>query len=296
MEEKSVSLSDPAVSDSSWTEAKLQILEKYLSAYTTILSKRRGRYKFAYIDAFAGTGDRKITKSTNSPQFLLPEFEETETIEFLDGSAVKALKVEPKFETCIFIEKSKKRFDRLQAKLKTEFPERNVRFLNGDANKEIQQICSKNWSGHRAVLFLDPYGMQVSWQTIELVAQTQAIDLWILFPLGVAVNRLLKKDGQIDESWKNRLDIIFGTGDWFNHFYTEERQVGLFEESSTLKKTASFETIGKYFIQRLQTIFPYVAKNPYRLLNSSNNPLYLFCFAAHNATALKIAEDILKKF
>lgn len=296
MAEKSVSTNEPAVSDSSWTEAKLQILEKYLHAYTTILSKRRGQFKFAYIDAFAGTGDRKVTKTSNAPQFLLPEFEEPETREFLDGSAVKALKVEPKFETCIFIEKSKKRFDRLQSKLKTEFPDRDIRFRNEDANAVIQQICSKNWSEHRAVLFLDPYGMQVSWQTIENIARTKAIDLWILFPLGVAVNRLLKKDGQIDESWKNRLDTIFGTDDWFNHFYIQERQAGLFEESATLKKTASFETIGKYFIQRLQTIFPYVAKNPYRLLNSSNNPLYLFCFAANNATALKIAEDILKKF
>ncbi len=138
--------------------------------------------------------------------------------------------------------------------------------------------------------------MQVSWETINMIAQTKAIDLWILFPLGVAVNRLLKIKGQkIPQAWKNRLDTIFGTDEWINQFYSQEKQVGLFEESSALKKTASFETIAKYFIQRLQTIFPYVAKNPYRLLNSSNNPLYLFCFASNNATGLRIAEYILKK-
>ncbi|MEW6074198.1 MAG: hypothetical protein AB1726_16580 [Planctomycetota bacterium] len=54
----------------------------------------------------------------------------------------------------------------------------------------------------RKVLFLDPYGMQVEWVTIEAVAQTKAIDLWVLFPLGVGVNRLLTKSGEIPESWR----------------------------------------------------------------------------------------------
>jgi three-Cys-motif partner protein len=38
-----------------WTAIKLEILKKYLSAYTTILRKKN-YYKIAYIDAFAGTG------------------------------------------------------------------------------------------------------------------------------------------------------------------------------------------------------------------------------------------------
>jgi hypothetical protein len=35
------------------------------------------------------------------------------------------------------------------------------------------------------VLFLDPYGMQVDWTTIEAIARTKAIDLRVLFPLGI---------------------------------------------------------------------------------------------------------------
>ncbi len=41
------------------------------------------------------------------------------------------------------------------------------------------------------MVFLDPYGMQVEWSTIEALAATKAIDLWYLFPLGVGVARLL---------------------------------------------------------------------------------------------------------
>ena len=32
--------------------------------------------------------------------------------------------------------------------------------------------------------------MQVDWSTFEAIAATKAIDLWILFPLGQAANRL----------------------------------------------------------------------------------------------------------
>ncbi|GAI54351.1 unnamed protein product, partial [marine sediment metagenome] len=50
------------------------------------------------------------------------------------------------------------------------------------------------WQNNRAVLFLDPYGMQVNWETIKAIANTEAIDLWYLFPFGIGVNRLLQKD------------------------------------------------------------------------------------------------------
>jgi hypothetical protein len=58
------------------------------------------------------------------------------------------------------------------------------------------------------------------------------------------------------------------------------------------------ETIGRYYNDRLGVIFPGVAKEPGVLRNSTNNPLYLLCFAVGNERgapiALKIAEHLLK--
>jgi hypothetical protein len=58
-------------------------------------------------------------------------------------------------------------------------------------------------------------------------------------------------------------------------------------------------TIGRYFLDRLQSLFAGVAKVPAVLRNSANNPLYLLCFAVGNengkSTALRIAESLLKK-
>ena len=59
--------------------------------------------------------------------------------------------------------------------------------------------------GGEVHLFLDPYGMQVEWETIRSIASTQAIDLWVLFPLGMGMSRVLVKSGQIPDSWRQRV-------------------------------------------------------------------------------------------
>ena len=56
-----------------WTQEKLEVLRKYLVAYTNVLKNQRlERY---YIDAFAGTGDRTSHRDKAPKLFELPEFE-----------------------------------------------------------------------------------------------------------------------------------------------------------------------------------------------------------------------------
>lgn len=283
-----------------WTDEKLERVRKYLVAYTTIMSKQP--FRFAYIDAFAGTGYRDLRREASSGELMFPELAEQESRHFLEGSARIALQIRPRFHKYIFIEKDGRRFEELN-KLRNEFPsvQDDIILVNADANSYLQEdLCeNRNWRKHRAVLFLDPYGMQVEWKTIEAIARTQAIDLWILFPLGVAVNRLLRKDGNIDPIIRSRLDRLFGATDWYDAFYRTVSRVGLFGEETTVEKVGGFELIGNYFVKRLKTIFADVAENPLSLYNSRNNPLYLLCFAAGNPkgakTAVKIAQDILKR-
>lgn len=280
-----------------WTDEKLERVRKYLAAYTTIMSKQP--FRFAYIDAFAGTGYRDLRQETSPGELMFPELAEQESQSFLEGSARIALQIRPRFHKYIFIEKDSKRFEELQ-KLKEAFPSLrdDIDLRNEDANDFLQTFLQgKNWREHRAVLFLDPYGMQVEWKTIEAIAHTQAIDLWILFPLGVAVNRLLRKNGKIDSIIRSRLDRLFGATDWYEAFYRTVSRVGLFGEETTVEKVGGFELIGDYFVKRLKTVFAGVAQNPLPLYNSRNNPLYLLCFASGNprgaGLAVKIAQDIL---
>nr|MBA3634173.1 three-Cys-motif partner protein TcmP [Acidobacteriota bacterium] len=186
--------------------------------------------------------------------------------------------------------------------LKSDYPNLADKIfpISADANDYLRNFCQGDWRFKRAIVFLDPYGMQVKWNTIEAIAKTQAIDLWILFPLGVAVNRLLRKDGKISEPVKQRLDEMFGTQDWFEAFFKEKERRSLFDIQRGFEKTANLDSIAEYFNKRLESVFAGVARNPLKLHNSKNNPLYLLCFAIGNPNpkakglALKLANHILQ--
>src|SRR6185295_1110218 len=219
-----------------WTTKKLEILRNYLGAYAKVLKNQA--FTTAYIDAFAGTGYRTLKQLETDRSLLFPDLAEEAPQKLLEGSAKMALQVEPRFDRYIFIEKDPDRCDQLE-ELRSDFPHlaEDIRIRRGEANRVIRDLCRKNWERHRAVLFLDPYGMDVEWATIEKVAKTGAIDLWVLFPLGIGVNRLLPRSGEIPAGWRNRLDLILGSDDWYQAFYRAETTTNLFgEEETTLVK------------------------------------------------------------
>lgn len=279
-----------------WTEEKLDRIRDYLPAWHKVLSNTT--FTKLYIDAFAGEGVRQQTYHSDRQfgETLIPEPEDAEN--FFDGSAKIALKNEPPFDQYHLIDISKYNADRLSA-LKLEFPERYIRVAKEDANTEVRRLCKQTeWNRTRAVLFLDPFALQVQWETIEAIAQTKAIDMWYLFPLGAA-NRLLMRDkDRIPQKWAERLDLLFGTGDWQKMFYEEPRQSELFGGADEKKVERHADAIEAYLYERLLSVFPSVAKNMLRLKNSKNVVMFTLCFAAANEGcggkhAVKIANHLL---
>lgn len=282
-----------------WTQKKLAKVSSYLTAYTNALKNMP--FTLIYIDAFAGTGYRTMEKSSDLGSGIFIDQVGDDLNAFHDGSAKIALQTNPRFNRYCFIEQDAVKCVELE-KLKQEFPDKaqDIHIVNDDANTALLNICN-NWNrkSHRAVLFLDPFGMNVSWKTIEAIAKTESIDMWYLFPLGVGVMRLLTNDGNIPDAWQNRLDNIFGEPDWRDKFYKTQVIQGLLFDDEVTKKTAGAKQISDYFVKRLETIFAGVARKPLPLYNAKNNPLYLLCFACGNKKgapiALKIADYILKR-
>lgn len=276
-----------------WTEAKLDRLKQYLVAYRAIFSKnpKAQFYKTCYVDAFAGSGYRL-------PSAADPTDPDEQA--YRKGSARIALEIEPPFDEFIFIEQCPERVQDLTA-MRIAFPNRadRVRIEPADANAFLQQWCkATNWKRHRAVVFLDPYGMQVQWATLTAIAATRAIDMWLLFPLGMAVMRLLTKAGPPPPEWASALTRIFGTDEWRSAFYPPQTEELLWGSEETHQRTATLRSVGHFFVARLQSIFEKVAANPLPLVNSQNTPIYLLCFAAGNKKgadiAVRIAQHILR--
>jgi three-Cys-motif partner protein len=183
-----------------WTQRELGVVREYLRLYATALKNQS--FERIYIDAFAGTGDRTNKRRDSLPLLDLPEFDAV-----AKGPARLALEVEPAFHRYILVERASE----LEA-LKTEFPNLKVEIVNADANEAIAAVCSTtNWRGTRGVVFLDPYGLQVTWATLVAIAATKALDVWVLFPSGMGLNRLLTKSGDIPQGWQETLDRSLGT-------------------------------------------------------------------------------------
>lgn len=150
-----------------WTEEKLKRIKKYLSAYMTIFNKNEKASKLntIYVDAFAGTGFRNPEKADKN---FLPLFDDNDAIELQKGSAHIALESEPPFNEYIFVEKCHEYAKKLE-ELRLKYRQRRskITIVQEDANSFINAWCKRvDWRYNRAVVFLDPYGMEVDWETL----------------------------------------------------------------------------------------------------------------------------------
>lgn len=280
-----------------WSDVKLRALREYLVSYRQVLKNQP--FKLGYIDAFAGAGSQAVTgtpEDAQSPLFAGLDTTSEETA-YRHGSPLIAMAIEPPFDSFIFIEKDPNSLAALRAQIDQQgHGSKDVRYKCGDANTELLKLCRANWTRHRAVAFLDPFAMQLRWDTIEAIADTRAIDLWLLFP-AMAVNRMLPRSGVIPNEWQQKLTGFFGADSWREAFYVP-RDEDLFGESGIQKVARTFERISAYVTERLAIHFAGVVESPLILRNSSNSPIFLLCFACGNergaGPAIRIANHIIR--
>jgi three-Cys-motif partner protein len=180
------------------------------------------------------------------------------------------------------------RLEALEA-LREEFPARTIDVQTGDANQVLKDLCQSTiWRKTRAAVFIDPYGMQVHWSTLEALAATKAVDIALLFPTG-PLSRMLTKDGKIPAPWEKRIDEHLGPCDWRSAFYKITEQIELFpSNSSELAKTMNFDRLRRFVFDRLKLIFPFVCERQLELRNSRGAILYhLFIICANPLPAAK---------
>lgn len=279
-----------------WTELKLDAIADYFNYYNARL--RDQGFRRWYIDAFAGSGSRTISVSRGGTMFddapiLVEEVE-------LAGSAKRALAAYPQFHELVFIESNRGRFNDL-SRLREEHPDRSITCRQGDANAALKAFFgSPPWSQQvrgrgeqRGVLFLDPYGMSVEWETLQLIASTRAVDVWYLFPLEGVGRQLAHDFSKIDEAKKRALDRIFGTAAWRTDLYSTQVQATLFDglEERT-SRSASKRQIEEYALTRLRTVFSYVSP-PLPLFNDEERHLFSLVCLANPAT--DVARAAIKK-
>ena len=272
----------------SWTHEKLEILRRYLNAYTTALKDQP--FSLIYVDAFAGEGYFRL-----GSEYLEDNYDDFQGV--YDGSPRIALEIDDKpFDRLVFNEIDHGRSAML-SNLRQEYPSRNITISNDDANLMLPEFCKDLQRSDRAVVFLDPFATQVSWSTVEAIAKTQKIDCWILFPVG-AIARMMPLEGQPTEALRIQLDRIFGSREYWRDFYRQSSQLSLFGSDPGQERHSGSQQIADRYYKRLGEVFSSVAPTRRTFTNSRNSPMFELFFGVSNprgvTRAIEIADYILQ--
>ncbi len=262
-----------------WSKDKLRLLGKYLKAYSMIMNRQKGKWlkAYHYIDAFAGTG----------------EAVDRETRKLIDGSVKVALDTEPPFDMYWFIEKSSIRIKKLE-ELKKKYPFKDIKILQGDSNKELWKITEEisKASNQRGIVFLDPYGLQVKWSTVERLGKSNVFDIFINFSL-MGIIRNLPKNKEPNSQITDIISGVIGNNDWINEIYYKSKD--LFGDNWAVRNKINIEKLVCLYTNQVKGIFEYLSK-PVIMRNSKNAPIYALILASHKHVARKIMDEIEKDF
>lgn len=266
----------------SWTDKKMKIVVEYAKAYLTIMNKISW-VKTIYFDGFAGSG--LISGGTEE------DMKKGTALQIMDITSPKP------FNMYYFVELDGTHKSSLEKQIEENYKDRTAYVVQDDCNIRLKSLAEflKNNKTHRALAFVDPYGMDVAWSSIEAL-KSVGIDLWILVPSGVGTNRLLMNNGEIPDGWytaiENHLGITREEID--RRFYRKSTVPTLF--GNVLKVTKEKDVVqklGDLYAERLKEIFKYVSQ-PFVLKNSTNSIMYHFMMATNNAAGVKIADDVIK--
>lgn len=194
-----------------WSEVKLEILKKYAGAYSRILAAQK-RFTHAYIDAFAGPGVH-IGRSTG---------------EYVPGSPLNALLVEPPFKEFHLIDLDPQQIENLR-RLIGDRPD--VLLYNRDCNRVLTEEILPRFtydSFRKALCLLDPYGLSLEWKTVEMAGKLGTIEVFINFPI-MDINRNVKRRhiDQVTSENLRRMDAFWGDRSWHDVMYQPSPQMDL---------------------------------------------------------------------
>ena len=276
-----------------WTRVKLDVLEDYLRFYATALKKQS--FTLHYADAFAGTGTYDHKTVENQESLIQTNG--------LKGSATIALGIDSCFDYYHLNDLNPEHVKELD-KLKSQYLNKNIKVSGEDANEFIPSFCKSLKGRDRAVLFVDPYGTQLHWDTLKYIQDSKKIDLWLLFPFSTLLRLTPKYVDKINEEWRDTLNMFLGTNEWEKDLYELKqisREQDLFDnlDSNPKFERINVKKLELLMTKRLEDMFPFVA-DPL-LLRSGNKPLFLFYFAVSNPRlkaqelARKVVRQIIDK-
>lgn len=195
-----------------WAQTKLSFLDHYCPAAIQATERKLQRY---YVDLFAGPGIN-VVRGTPAREF--------------EGSPLRVLRYVGKqrtdlsFTHAVFINAMQRdhqalnaRVDRLVESGNSRLPRENIELVPDDANRAIPGILRRIPKRAYLLVFADMEApKQWPWESMKaLKAQGhESVDLYTLFPLDMAIMRLLAYRKEHANRYAEALSRFFGTDEW----------------------------------------------------------------------------------
>ena len=145
----------------------------------------------------------------------------------------------------------------------------------------------------RALCVLDPYGLDLDWRVIKAAADSNAIEIFLNFPVMDMNRNVFWHDFEkVSEASQTRMTRFWGDDSWQTAAYHTVR--GLFWDEERRNDTSD---VVAAFRERLKTVagFKHVPE-PIPMRNSMGAIVYYLFFAAQQPAAEKIVKAIFDKY
>lgn len=252
-----------------WTEHKLDVLSRYLEAFTTASKRASGT---VYLDLFAGQ----------------PKNASRQTGMVIDGSAARALSVLPPFDKVLLFELPD-RAAALDEHLRQRFPDREFKIYPGDCNETIRPALADLHNHRRAATFafIDQQSTEVRWETLRRLAEHKLgpykVELWMLFA-HAQLPRALRVRQETDEAFAGQVDRMLGSAEW--------RVAYRARVNAELSAQQFRDELTNCFRWKLERVLGYGHTHAFELKNISGTPIYTMVFATDNDTGNRIMSHL----
>lgn len=264
----------PALFVKEWAREKHLYLNNYLKIVTGAMKKKWEN--LTYIDLFSGPGRSIIESDKKSDE--------------IDGSPLIAIKLQHPFSKYIFVEKETIFIKALKERCQ-KFPHLNnkIEFIEGDCNDKITEVVNLIPDRSLGMTFIDPYGLDFSFSSLEELAKNRKMDLLINFPMGMAIKRNIDKF--IKKQW-SPLDEFLGDDKWREEYkkyrLTNDHRISKFFLDYYQKKLLNL----KYCFDEEKQSF--LQGGVVLIKNRKGVPLYYLFFAAKDPTGLRFWKQAIK--
>lgn len=209
----------PAAEVGAWAADKYRRVGMYAEIFSTGMKNRWDCR--TYIDLFAGPGHALIRERR---QRVLT-------------SPLLALTVPDRFDNYILCDRKPSFVSALHTRVAALAPEASVEFVTGDANESIPEIERRIPSHCLSFCFVDPFGLDIHFETVRKLSTGRAMDFLVLLALWMDAKRnwqlyLRSENAKVehflgDSSWRERWTAAEKVGSTPIRFLAQEYARGM---------------------------------------------------------------------